>query len=68
MPKNSKRQYLYSTISCCSHGHAEDRDSRQNIGTNKASMEILTALAIAPFLAALVLGAREAELEEQNNR
>ena len=29
-------------------------------------MEILTALAIAPFLAALVLGAREAELEEQN--
>ena len=31
-------------------------------------MEILTAIAIAPFLAALVLGAREAELEEQNNR
>jgi len=31
-------------------------------------MEILTVLAIAPFLAALVLGAREAELEEQNNR
>jgi hypothetical protein len=31
-------------------------------------MEILTALAIAPFLAALVLGAREAELEEQSNR
>ena len=31
-------------------------------------MEILTALAIAPFLAALVLGAREADLEEQNNR
>ena len=31
-------------------------------------MEILTALAIAPFLAALVLGAREAELDEQNSR
>ncbi len=31
-------------------------------------MEILTALAIAPFLAALALGAREAELDEQNNR
>lgn len=30
-------------------------------------MEILTALAIAPFLAALVLGAREAELDEQSN-
>jgi hypothetical protein len=30
-------------------------------------MEILTALAIAPFLAALVLGAKEAEAEEQNN-
>ena len=31
-------------------------------------MEILTALAVAPFLAALVLGAREAELEEQNDQ
>ena len=32
------------------------------------TLEILTAIAIAPFLAALVLGAREAELEEQKDR
>ena len=51
-----------------SRAHAEDRDSRENAYTNKATMEILTALAIAPLLAALVLGAREAELKEQNNR
>lgn len=29
-------------------------------------MEILTALAIAPFLAALAIGAREAETNEHN--
>lgn len=33
---------------------------------SKKTLEILTAIAIAPFLAALVLGAREAEIEEES--
>ena len=35
--------------------------SRKLSGTIESLMEILTAIAILPFLAALVVGAREAE-------
>ena len=63
-----KTQYLYSTSRGGSCEYAEESVCRQNVNTSEFPMEILTALAIAPFLAALVLGAREAELEEQNNR
>ncbi len=63
-----QRQYLYSTIKSCSHEHAAESICRQNVKKKYVPMEILTAIAIAPFLAALVLGAREAEIEEQKNR
>ena len=49
---------------CSNNCNGRDVDVRGIIRHRQVTMEILTALAILPFLAALVVGAREAEDEQ----
>ena len=49
---------------CSNNCNGRDVDERGIIRHRLVTMEILTALAILPFLAALVVGAREAEDEQ----
>ena len=49
---------------CSNNCNGRDVDEPVMIRYREVTMEILTALAILPFLAALVVGAREAEDEQ----
>ena len=49
---------------CSNNCNGREVDETVMISHRQVTMEILTALAILPFLAALVVGAREAEDEQ----
>ena len=49
---------------CSNNCNGREVDETVIISHRHVTMEILTALAILPFLAALVVGAREAEDEQ----